>query len=102
PATVNGSGQATLSTSSLSNGNHTVNATYNGDANFNTSASTNITQTINRASTTTALASSANPSYLGDLVSFTATVNAVAPGAGTPTGNVVFKDGATALGTNAL
>ena len=35
-------------------------------------------------------------------MTFTATVNAVAPGAGTATGTVIFKDGATALATNTL
>jgi len=35
-------------------------------------------------------------------VVFTASVNAVAPGSGTPTGTVTFKDGATALSTNTL
>src|SRR5439155_5855181 len=35
-------------------------------------------------------------------VTFTATVSAVAPGAGTATGTVTFKDGATTLGTGSL
>jgi len=35
-------------------------------------------------------------------VTFTATVAAVAPGNGTPTGTVTFKNGATVLGTAAL
>src|SRR5262249_38725691 len=52
--------------------------------------------------TTTTLASSASPSVLGRPVTFTATVAAVAPGTGTPTGTVTFSDGATALGTVAL
>ena len=46
--------------------------------------------------TTTALASSANPSASGQAVTFTATVPA--SGTGTPTGTVTFKAGATALG----
>jgi glucose/arabinose dehydrogenase len=44
-------------------------------------------------STTTTLASSSNPSYVGQSVTFTATV-----GGNAPTGNVAFKDGAVALG----
>jgi hypothetical protein len=36
------------------------------------------------------------------MVTFTATVNALAPGAGTPSGTVTFKDGTTVLGTGAL
>ncbi|MDQ3814371.1 MAG: Ig-like domain-containing protein, partial [Armatimonadota bacterium] len=35
-------------------------------------------------------------------VTFTATVTPVAPGAGTPTGTVTFRDGATVLGTGTL
>jgi len=35
-------------------------------------------------------------------VTFTVTVNAVAPGSGTPTGTVTFKDGATTLGVASL
>ena len=53
-------------------------------------------------STTTTLASSVNPSVNGEEVSFTATVTANAPGAGTPTGTVTFMDGTTALGTGTL
>src|SRR5207248_3108285 len=59
-------------------------------------------QTVNKADTTTALVSLANPSVFGQAVTFTATVTAVAPGAGTPTGTVTFKDGTTTLGTGAL
>ncbi|HVM46634.1 MAG TPA: Ig-like domain repeat protein, partial [Candidatus Acidoferrum sp.] len=51
-----------------------------------------------QASTTT-LASSQNPSYSGQSVTFTATVNVVS---GTPTGTVTFKDGATTIGTGML
>jgi hypothetical protein len=53
-------------------------------------------------STTTSLASSANPSVYGQAVTFTATVAAVSPGAGTPTGKVTFKYGSTILGTRKL
>src|SRR5206468_1874764 len=55
-----------------------------------------------RASSTTAVASSQNPSVVGQPVTLTATVSAASPGSGTPTGTVTFKDGATALATNML
>src|SRR5204863_1820353 len=100
--TVNGSGVATLATAALNVGSRTIGATYNGDSNFNGSVSTNITQTVNKANTSTGLSSSANPSYFGDLITFTATVTASATGAGTPTGTVTFKDSATTLGTGTL
>src|SRR5262249_8930377 len=38
----------------------------------------------------------------GQAVTFTATVAAVAPGAGTPTGTITFKDGKVTLGTVAV
>ena len=43
-----------------------------------------------------------NPANSGQSVTFTATVFASAPGAGTATGNVTFSDGATVLGTVAV
>ena len=54
---------------------------------------------VTKAATTTTLASSVNPAVTGQAVTFTATVNVVAPGSGTPTGTVTFFDGTTALGT---
>ncbi|HTT33968.1 MAG TPA: Ig-like domain repeat protein [Methylomirabilota bacterium] len=53
-----------------------------------------------KASTSTALTSSANPSSSGQNVTFTATVSSASPG--TPTGTVTFLDGATSLGTSTL
>jgi hypothetical protein len=41
--------------------------------------------------------SSVNPSVLAQSVTLTATVTAVAPGAGTPTGTMTFNDGTTAI-----
>jgi hypothetical protein len=92
-------GQATFTTSSLSAGNHTIIATYGGDASFTPSTSPALSQAVNQVPTTTALASSVNPSNVGQAVTFTATVSS---GAGTPTGTVTFKDGATVIGTAAL
>ena len=57
---------------------------------------------VSQASTTTTLTSSANPSVYGQSVTFTATVAAVAPGGGTPTGTVNFLDGTTQIGTGTL
>jgi hypothetical protein len=44
--TLNGSGQATYTTSTLSQGSHSITAEYVGDTNFNSSASSAITQTV--------------------------------------------------------
>jgi hypothetical protein len=102
PVAVNGAGQAALTTAALAVGAHTVVATYSGDANFGASASATFNQTVNKAGTTIGLISSLNPANAGQAVTFTATVSAVAPGAGAPTGTVTFKDGATTLGTITL
>jgi len=48
------------------------------------------TNTPGPVGTTTALASSTNPSAVGQSVTFMATVSATASGAGTPTGSVTF------------
>src|SRR5439155_26027386 len=100
--TVNASGVATFPTTALAIGAHSITAEYGGDANFNGSTSSTLAQTVNKANSATALASSLNPSYFGDIVTFTATASAVSPGTGTPTGTVTFKDTATTLGTGTL
>src|SRR5581483_7773083 len=90
------------STTALTTGSHAITVAYSGDGNFAGSTSATLTQTVNPASSTTTVASSVNPSSSGQVVTFTATVNAVAPGAGTPTGTVTFRDGSTNLGTSTL
>ena len=99
---LNGAGVATFTTTSLSIGTHSITAVYSSDANFNASTSPAVSQVVNKASTTTALTSSANPTAFGQSTIFTATVAAVVPGSGTPTGTVTFLDGATTLGTGTL
>jgi hypothetical protein len=94
-------GHASLSTSVLTVTTHTIYATYLGSTSFNASRA-GMHQVVNRATTTTSVVGSPNPATHGTLVTFTATVHVVAPGAGTPTGSVTFKDGTTVLGTVAL
>jgi Bacterial Ig-like domain (group 3)/Kelch motif/Galactose oxidase, central domain len=105
--TLNSSGKASVSTSTLSVAAHSITAVYNGDNNFNKSgvgASNAIvfTQDVNKADTNSTVVSSVNPSVFGQSVTFTATVAAVAPGAGTPTGTVDFKDGATTIASGVM
>lgn len=93
PVAVNSSGVATYSTSTLAPGTYPVTAAYAGNASFAASSGTLATsQTVTRTNTTTAVTASANPTY-GSPVTFTATTSAVAPGGGTPTGNVIFTIG---------
>ncbi|WP_229860032.1 Ig-like domain-containing protein, partial [Streptomyces anandii] len=70
----------------------TVTATYNGSALYAGSSGSD-TQTVNQAGTSTVVSSSPDPSVVGQPVTFTAVVAPVAPGAGTPTGPVVFDFG---------
>jgi predicted outer membrane repeat protein len=86
---------AGCSTSTLSIASHSITATYNGDSNNTGSTSNTVTQVVNKATTSTALVSSVNPSTFGQNVTFTATVTGQSP-----TGNVTFKDGATAICSN--
>jgi uncharacterized protein YhjY with autotransporter beta-barrel domain len=99
-ATLSG-GQATFTTTALAVGGHSVTAAYGGDAN-NLSSSGSLTQTVNQESTVATLTSGPNPSVFGQSVTFTATVSAAAPGTGTPTGSVTFKDGGTTIGSGTL
>jgi len=97
---LNGSAQATLTTVALTAGSHSITAVYGGDTSFAGSTSAALTQVVNKASTTTSVVSSVNPSVLGQSVMLTATVTP--SGSGTPSGTVTFMDGATTLGTSTL
>ena len=93
---LNGSGQATYTSSSLTADSHFITASYSGDANF-TAGNAALVQTIHAKASSTALASTPNPSNIGQSVAFTATVAAVPPGSGTPTGMVTFRQGNAVL-----
>ena len=99
--TLSGGTASFTTTTPLAVGNRTIKASYSGDSNSKTSSGT-LTQTVNQDSTTTVLVSSADPSVSGQVVTFTATVKANAPGGGTPTGSVTFTNGSTTLATVAL
>ena len=60
------------------------------------------TQTVGQDSSAIAIGSSVSPSVFGQSVTFTATVSVSSPGAGFPTGTVMFKDETTTLGTGSL
>jgi hypothetical protein len=95
-------GTTTLSTSSLAVASHTITAVYSGDPNFTTSTSAVLNQKVNQDGSTTALASSVNPSTTGQSVTFTATISASAPGSGTPTGSVTFYVNSKSVGSVGL
>ncbi len=67
-------------------------AAYSGDGNFVTSTSAIVSvAAVNPASTREVISSPANPSVSGQALTFTATVQAIGPGTGTPAGTVTFS-----------
>jgi len=96
-------GVATLITSALAVGSHTITADYEGNSSFAFSLRT-LTQTVQQDNTTTSVTSSASTASFGQAVTFTAKIAANAPGSGTPTGSVDFFDTTTGddLGSVAL
>lgn len=97
---VGGSASIVVPAANLTVGTWPVSFTYSGDTNYAPGAGGTLTggQVINQASTTTLVTSSLNPAQEGQAVTFTATVAAAAPGAGTPGGTVTFTvDGGTGI-----
>ena len=95
---------ASLSTSKLPVGSDAITAIFRGNASFATSTSATTTpETVTAASTTTILTTvRPNPATFGQNVTLVASVTAVPPGKGMPTGTVTFEEiGATTttLGT---
>jgi hypothetical protein len=88
-------GSAGFSISTLAVSSNAIAAVYSGDSNLAGSTSKAVTQVVGKATTTTALASSLNPSNFGQSVTFTASVSPEF--SGKVTGTVTFYDGTTAL-----
>jgi large repetitive protein len=99
--TLNGSGVATFTTSTLAIGPNSITAVYGGDSNNAGSTSAAVTVTVSLAQTSTALMASALNPASGTSVTFTATVTEN-PGSGVPTGPASFMDGSTTLGMGTL
>jgi len=97
--TPNASGVATFTTSTLSLGNHAIQAAYAGTASYAASSTTITQNVIDPNATTTTLTSSLNPSTYGQPVTFTATVTSAS---GTPTGSISFSADGISLGTAPL
>ena len=80
-------GTATCEMSYKIAGTHPITAAYSGDTAF-TASTGSLTETVGQAVTTTTVTSSANPSAVGQTVTYTATVSPVPDG-----GAVAFSDG---------
>ena len=78
-------------------GAHEISASYSGDPNDEASESEAFTQTIVRAETETLLTSTLNPAPFGSSGTLKATIKAVVPGGGVPSGTVTFREGEAVL-----
>jgi hypothetical protein len=90
---------ASTTRTNLAAGSLSITAKYNGDSNSAKSTSTPLTQVVKKASTTTTVSSSLNPSSQGQSVTFTATVTSATT---KPIGTVTFTSGGQTLGTITL
>ena len=89
---------ATLMTTALTAGSHTITAVYSGDTGAAGSTSPDFPYTVGRQATKTTTTSGHNPSLVGDSVTFTATVTPSAGSQPIEAGSVQFFDGSTPFG----
>jgi hypothetical protein len=93
----NGNGTGTLSGTLATGTVTTYNITFTAQNGVTPNATQNFTLTITQAATMTSLMASPNPANSGQAVTLTATVTALAPSSGSPTGTVTFSDSGVAL-----
>jgi sugar lactone lactonase YvrE len=96
---VSADGTFSFANLSLGVGTYQLTAAFSGDTNNAPAVSVPITLTVQLTPTVTSLSSSANPSTLGQSLTFTATA---AGGSPAPTGAIQFLDGATVLGSSTV
>ena len=96
--TTNSSGVASLTSSGLAAGNHSVTAETTEDNTYSGSTSTAVTVTVNKLATSTSLSLGSNTIYVDGSTTATATVTSGGNGVNGLT--VTFKDGSTTLGTS--
>jgi hypothetical protein len=98
-ATLNSSGVATYTISTLPLGSYSIAASYSGDSNYNAVTSASESVTVSKGTATASVTSSAASGVVGSPLTFTATVSG---GGAAPTGSVSFLDGTTSLGSGTL
>jgi len=97
---LNAGGGASFTSSSLSDGTHTITVSYSGDANDTASASSSVSLTVLQTATLTVQTTTGDPAAARTDVHLVATLT---PLQGiVPTGTVTFLDGGTAIGTGTL
>jgi sugar lactone lactonase YvrE len=97
-ATVSGTQTASLATSALALGTHSITAVYSGDANLSGSTSIAFLETIELAPTSTTLSATPNPGEQNHAETIVVNVAALL-GAAAPVGSVAITDGGVLLTT---
>jgi hypothetical protein len=95
-------GTASLTISDLPAASDPITASYNGNSQFGGSGSRAVDVNVQKDGTSVDISSSASTIDVGQSITFTALVAPDAPGSGTPTGTVTFRDGQNTLGTEPL
>jgi len=98
--TLDSNGDAALSTSTLAVGSHTLTATYTGDSGHNPASSSAIVVIVQTIATNASLSASATSLASGALLTLTA--NITSSSSIVATGNIVFLEGSTSLGSASL
>jgi hypothetical protein len=99
-ASLDGNGNASFTTATLSAGKHAITTHYAGDATHLPSTSgLSISETVNRAPSSTALSGGGTASFFGNPITFNAAVTSTG---GMPTGSVSLLDGATTVASAML
>ena len=94
-------GVATLTTSALMVGTHSISASYAGDAYNAASTSAGVSQTVNQTQTAITVSAVPSPGIAGSPENITAALKVIT-GSATPTGTVTFTSGSTQLGSATL
>ncbi len=97
--TLDASGKATFSDSTLAVGNHTISASYSGDTDDSPSSSSGFTEAVQAIATATSLGTASTGGSSPQTVLVATVVGSTGP---TPTGTVTFMNGATAIGAATL
>ena len=98
--TLNATGAASFSTSSLSVATHHITASYSGNATSIASTSPTLNQVVVASSTSTTLVTSNPDVPFGTTITFT--TNVTGSGSVTPSGTISIQDGTAILGTLTL
>jgi hypothetical protein len=97
---ASGSFAGTFDANTLTTGTYPITYTFGGDSNFVPATDKTTSVTVQFGATITSLTSSTNPAQYASNVTFMATVSPK-NGAGTPTGNIIFKDGSAQISSAA-